>query len=373
MDNGATSFPKAPGVAERMSDYLLNNGSNVSRGAYSNALNASRVVFDTRMKLCDLFNFDHPDHVIFTKNITESLNQGIKGFLTADDHVITSSMEHNSVMRPLHSVGCQVTYLPVDDQGYVRVDQLEGLIQDNTKAIIMIHSSNVCGSINDIGAIGKIAHDHNIFFMVDGAQTAGVVPIDMKKDHIDFLGFTGHKGLLGPNGIGGFLIDPKWVDQMKPLIEGGTGSASESKFQPSHMPDKYESGTPNVVGIFGLHESLTYLETLGLETIYQHEMSLVQYFLDHFKQDHVRLVGSPTTKDRTAVIALDFLKEDNSLIAFELESQYGIASRVGMHCAPSAHQSLGTFPQGVLRLSFSYFTTEEEIDYVIESIKQVCQ
>lgn len=373
MDNGATSFPKAPGVAEAMADYLLNNGANVSRGAYGSALDASRIVYDTRAMLCALFNFDHPDHVVFTKNITESINQALKGLLTQDDHVITSSMEHNAVMRPLNSIGCEMTCLPSDEKGYIQTKDLAAYVKENTKAIIIIHSSNVCGSINDIDSLGAFAKKNKLFFMVDAAQTAGVVAIDMKKSHIDFLAFTGHKSLLGPTGIGGFLINPEWVDQMKPLIEGGTGSASESEYQPNHMPDKYESGTPNVVGIYGLHKSLEFIMDLGLDKIYEHEMNLVAYFLENFKMDGVKLIGQPSCLNRTAVIALDFVELDNSLVAFHLEKDFHIATRVGMHCAPSAHKSLNTFPQGVVRLSFSYFTKLEDIDYLIESIKSVCQ
>lgn len=372
MDNGATSYPKAPGVPEAMCDYLKYNGSNVSRGAYKNALEASRVVYDTRVMLCDLFNFDHPDHVIFTKNITESLNQGLKGYLTPSDHVITSSMEHNAVMRPLNSIGCEVSKLPCDEKGYIETHNLEEALRHNTKAIVVIHSSNVCGSINDIKTIGEFAKKHGLFFMVDAAQTAGVVPIDMKACHIDFLGFTGHKSLLGPSGTGGFLINPDWVKKVKPLIEGGTGSASESEFQPEHMPDRYESGTPNIVGIYGLHKSLQYLESIGIETIYKHEMAMVDYFIRNFKIDDVRLVGQPNTENRTAVIALDFEKYDNSFVAFELEKKYHIATRVGMHCAPCAHKTLKTFPQGVVRVSFSYFTSKEEIDYLISSLEAIC-
>lgn len=372
MDNGATSFPKAPGVAEAMFDYLKYNGANVSRGAYDNALDASRVVYDTREILCDLFNFEHPDHVIFTKNITESMNQALKGFLSPQDHVLTTSMEHNAVMRPLNSIGCDISQVACDDKGYLNIDALEGALEPHSKAIVVIHASNVCGSVNDLKKIGEFAKKHGLFFIVDGAQTAGVIPIDMTACHIDFLGFTGHKGLLGPTGIGGFLIAPQWVEKVKPLIEGGTGSASESEYQPKHMPDRYESGTPNVVGIFGLNKGLTYIQDLGLDTIYTHEMQMTDYFIKNFSMDNVRLVGQPTTKDRTAVIALDFLDFDNSLVAFELQKKYHVASRVGMHCAPCAHKTLKTFPQGVVRLSFSYFTTKEEIDYVISSLEAIC-
>ncbi len=367
LDNGATSFPKAPNVPEVMANYLLTNGSSVSRGAYKTAMDASRVVYETRELLCELFHFDHPDHVIFTKNVTESINQALKGLLTESDHVITTSMEHNAVVRPLNSIGCDVTKVQSDEKGFVTPSSFESAITDNTKMIIMIHSSNVSGSINDIKKIGELAKSKGIIFVVDAAQTAGVIDIDMS--YVDILCFTGHKSLLGPTGTGGFLIQPHLVTQMKPLIEGGTGSASEQETQPNHMPDKYESGTPNVVGLFGLHTSLSYLLKEGITTIHNKEMDLVQYFLDHFDSEQVRLVGEKSINNRTAVISLDFLTKDNAMIAFDLQRQYNIATRVGMHCAPAAHKSLKTFPNGTVRISFSYFNTIEEVQYTIDAIK----
>lgn len=370
MDNGATSYPKAPNVAKNMADYIINNGSSVSRGAYKSSLDASRIVYDTRSELCDFFNFEHVDHVVFTKNITESMNVILKGLLTEKDHVIISSMEHNAVMRPLHSIGCKLSKMASSIEGYVDVDSIETQITPETKAIVCIHSSNVCGSINNISAIGKIAKKHGVYFIVDAAQTAGVVPIDMVESHIDVLGFTGHKSLLGPTGIGGFLIAPEMVKHVKPLIEGGTGSASESEIQPEYMPDKFESGTPNVVGIYGLNAGLTFIKETGIDKIYEHEMYLVQYFLDHFKTKK-NIVGKKDTIDRTAVISLNFEGYDNAIIAFELEKKYHIATRVGMHCAPSAHKTLNSFPNGTLRISFSYFTTIEEIQYLIDALEDI--
>ncbi len=371
MDNGATSFPKAPGVAEIMADYILNNGSSVSRGAYKTALDASRVIYDTRQMLADMFHFEDIDHVIFTKNITESLNIILKGFLTKEDHVIISSLEHNAVIRPLNSIGCDISMVPCDAAGYAMVDQIESLVRNDTKLIVMMHGSNVCGSVNDIEAIGKLAHKHDIKFVVDAAQTAGVIPINMTSCHIDALAFTGHKSLLGPTGIGGFLIQPDFAKVVKPLIEGGTGSASESETQPEFMPDKFESGTPNVVGVYGLHQSLKYIHEIGLEVIHKHEMDLVDYFFKSFSNEHVRLVGSCDTSNRTAVISLDFQSIDNAIVAFELEKNYHIATRVGIHCAPLAHKALNTFPNGTVRISFSYFTSKEEVDYLVNALKDI--
>lgn len=371
LDNGATSFPKAPDVAKSMSEYILNNGTNVSRGAYRSSMDASRVVYETRELLCELFNFDAPENVIFTRNITESMNVLLKGLLTKEDHIVTTSLEHNSVIRPINSIGCEVTRVTADEEGYVNPSDVKNSIKSNTKAIVVIHGSNVCGSVNDIKTIGRIAKESGVYFIVDAAQTAGILNIDMKDSNIDALGFTGHKSLLGPNGIGGFLISKELSKVVKPLIEGGTGSASESEVQPDYMPDKYESGTLNVVGIYGLNSSLKYIKSIGLENVYNHEMKLVKHFLDNFKFDGVRIIGSKDTDNRTGVISLDFENLDNSTVAFTLERKYNIETRVGMHCAPSAHKTLNTFPNGTVRISFSYFTTIDEIDYFINSIDEI--
>lgn len=368
FDNGATSFPKAPGVAEAMSNYLLNNGASVSRGAYKDAMDASRIVYDTRELLAELFHFDHADHVIFTKNVTESINQILKGYLTSEDHVLVSSLEHNAVMRPLNSIGCKVDKIPCDGDGNMMISTIEDLIRPETKAIVMLHASNVFGTVNDIKAVGDIAKENKITFVLDAAQTAGVIDIDMEACHIDALCFTGHKALLGPTGIGGFLIKPHLVDQVKPLIEGGTGSASELEVQPSHMPDKYESGTPNVVGIYGLHAALKYIIDQGLDVIHKKEMACVQYFMDHFHHEKAKIVGRKDIINRTAVLSLDFDHVDHAVVSFYLEKDYRISTRVGMHCAPSAHQAMGTFPSGTLRVSFSYFTSFEDIDYLIKAL-----
>lgn len=373
LDNGATSFPKAPGVAESMADYILNNGTNISRGAYKEAMDASRVVYETRELLCNLFNFDIPENVIFTKNITESLNVVLKGLLTKEDHVVISSLEHNATMRPLNSIGCEVERVKGSLEGYVNPEDVRNSVKESTKAIVMIHGSNICGSVNDIKSIGKIAKEKGVYFIVDAAQTAGVIPIDMKACNIDFLGFTGHKSLLGPNGIGGFLISDELSKIVKPLIEGGTGSASESEIQPSYMPDKFESGTQNIVGIYGLNTSLKYINDVGIQNIYNHEMELVKRFLGTFDVDEVKIIGSKQLKNRTGVISLDFKTMDNADVAYRLEKEYNIATRVGMHCAPSAHKTLDTFPKGTVRVSFSYFTKEEEIDYLIEALKNIIE
>jgi cysteine desulfurase family protein len=375
FDNGATSFPKAPGVSDAMCKYINEIGSSVNRGIYDKSLQAERIILDTREMLCDLFNFDKTDNVVFTKNVTESINVILKGFLKKDSHVIVTSMEHNAVMRPLNSlqdIGVSYTCISSDQDGNLNYDELESSIQENTKLIFTIHSSNVSGTINDINRIGQIAKDNNIFFAVDAAQTAGIIDIDMKSSNIDALCFTGHKGLLGPQGMGGFLISDDFNKEITPFIEGGTGSKSDLEIQPMNMPDKFESGTPNVVGIYGLHASLQYLKETGIENIHKKEIDLVEYLLEKIEifEDEIRVIAK-NNKNRTGVVSLDFKNQDNATISYVLSSKYQISNRVGMHCAPSAHKTFGTFPQGSVRVSFSYFNTFEEVDVLINALSEI--
>ncbi|MHC1720575.1 MAG: aminotransferase class V-fold PLP-dependent enzyme [Clostridiaceae bacterium] len=373
LDNAATSFPKAPGVAESMSDYILNVGCNVNRGVYSGAHEAQRIVFETRELLCELFNFDKTENVVFTKNITESLNVLIKGLLKPGDHVIVSSMEHNAVMRPLTSLskkGVEFSRVPCNiEGGLADAVLIEKFILPNTKAVIMTHASNVCGTIMPLAEVRKICKKNNLFFIIDAAQTAGFLDIDFKGLNADAIAFTGHKSLLGPQGMGGFVLNDTLATVVSPLIEGGTGSISDSEEQPNYLPDKYESGTMNLPGVFGLNASLKYLKEIGLEEIRETELSLAKRFLEKVTQmKNVRIAGINGTEGRTATISLDFQDFDNSEIAFNLSNDYGIMTRCGLHCAPSAHKTLGTFPQGTVRFSFSHSTTPEEIDYAIDSI-----
>jgi len=376
LDNGATSFPKPKAVVEVMSDFLINNGTSIGRGSYKETLNSQRTVFETRELICKLFNFDKVENVIFTKNITESMNILLKGLLKKGDNVIVSSMEHNAVMRPLKSLekkGVEITRVKCDKFGKINPKDVENAIKNNTKLIVMIHASNVCGTILDVEAIGKIAKDREIFFIVDAAQTAGIHEIDFKKIKANAIAFTGHKSLLGPQGTGGFIIDDELNEKVSPLIEGGTGSASEDENQPTYMPDKFESGTPNVVGIYGLNASLKFILEKGISNIKDHELELTELFINkvlEIKNPNIKIIGKLDLEERLPVISIDFINYDNSEIAYILESEYGIATRVGMHCAPSAHKALGTFPNGTVRFSFSYFNTKEEILYAVESIEK---
>jgi cysteine desulfurase family protein len=376
MDNGATSYPKAPNVAESISNYILNVGTNVGRGGYSLSYEAGNVVFETRELICKLFNFDKPEHVIFTKNVTESLNVLIKGLLKEGDHAIVSSMEHNAVMRPLNSISDKVEYTRVkcDRLGNIDVKEVSRSIKNNTKAIIMSHASNVCGTILDLESIGKICKDNNIYFIIDSAQTAGFLDIDFYKLNADAIGFTGHKGLLGPQGIGGFIIGKNMLKEMETLIEGGTGSLSDSEVQPDYMPDKFEAGTLNIPGIYGLNASLKYLFDYGIENIRRQELCLMKRFLEDLQGiDKLNIVGIKDTKMRTGVISLDFTGKDNGIVAHKLSTDYGIMSRSGLHCAPSAHKTLGTFPRGTVRFSLSHFTTLNEIKDTVNAISIVAQ
>lgn len=374
LDNGATSYPKAPGVAKSISDYILNVGTNVGRGAYDLSYKAQNTVYETRELICELFNFNKPENVIFTKNVTESMNVLIKGLLNEGDHVIVSSMEHNAVMRPLNSFENKIEYTRIqcNELGELKAEDVADSIKPNTKAIIMTHASNVCGTILDLEKVGKICKKNNIFFIIDGAQTAGCLDVDIQKLNADAIGFTGHKSLLGPQGIGGFIVNSKIAEEMNTFIEGGTGSLSDTERQPDYMPDKFESGTLNIPGIYGLNASLKYLLNYGIKNIKKKEDYLLDKFLEGLlNMKKIRLVGKKTSDGRTGILSIDFINDDNGLVAHELSKKYGIMTRSGLHCAPSAHKTLGTFPNGTVRFSLSHFTTLKEIEYSIDCINNI--
>lgn len=375
LDNGATSYPKAPGVKEAISSFFDNVGSSVNRGSYDTSLAAERVVYETREMICQMYNYDNTNNVVFTKNITESLNIILKGFLKDGDNVIVSSIEHNAVMRPLVKLeekGITFTRIACDELGQINIQEIEDAINAKTKLIVMTHCSNVSGSIIDLEAIGKVAKANDLYFVIDAAQTSGVIDVDMQKLNADAICFTGHKSLLGPQGIGGFIINERMHPLVDTFIEGGTGSLSESEEQPEYMPDKFESGTPNIIGIYGLNASLKYISEVGKEGILKHEMHLVERFLTGLnKFEKIKIIGRVDTVNRLAVISVNFDGEDNSEIAHVLSSNFGIATRVGLHCAPSAHQTFGTYETGTVRFSFSSFNTDEEIDYTLDAIEQI--
>lgn len=374
FDNAATTFPKPDSVAEAVYDFIKNNGSNIGRGAYKTAFTAAEKVYETRELICDLFHFDNPDNVMFTANVTEALNIVVKGFLKKGDHVIVSSMEHNAVMRPLTQLmdcGVEFSRIPAYVDGRMDVGAIEGLIKPNTKAIISTHASNVCGTIMPIETIGKICRKRGLKFIVDAAQTAGVIPIDMGKFCIDALCFTGHKGLYGPQGIGGFVITDEMSDLIAPIISGGTGSISNLETIPKFCPDKFEAGTLNIPGIFGLNAGISFINHVEAENIHKTENALTECFLEGIRGiDSLNVVGIDSIKERTAVISVVSSKMDISQLAYELDKN-GIMTRVGMHCAPNAHKVLGTYPGGTLRFSLGFFNTQKEIEFTLEILKSI--
>ncbi|MBU5433356.1 aminotransferase class V-fold PLP-dependent enzyme [Intestinimonas sp. MSJ-38] len=375
FDNGSTSFPKAPGVGDAIRDIIEHGAYNINRGGYEGAYEVADMVLTTREQLCRLFHFSESRNVVFTPSITYSLNYVIKGLLKPGDHVIVSSMEHNGMMRPLVQMAHQgVTFdaAQADRDGVLDPQKVEDLIRPNTRAVMMLHASNLCGTMLPIQQVGGICARHGLIFVVDTAQTAGVSPIDMEKMHIDALCFTGHKGLRGPQGVGGMLLRDELCSQMTPLISGGTGSRSDSEEVPDFMPDRFESGTMNLPGIAGLHRALTYLEEYGIENIARQELAICQRFIDGaLTLPDTRVVGKLDTQDRAAIVSLDFQKMDNAEVSFLLDNQYGVMTRCGLHCAPRAHKSLGTFPQGTVRFSFSHHNTPEEVDTCIEGLRKI--
>lgn len=377
MDNACTSFPKPPTVAAAVGDFITNYGVNINRGSYGPAYEMENVVYQTRVALSRLFGYPDCKNVIFTANITTSLNMVLKGLLRPGDHVLVSSMEHNAVMRPLVQLtrdGVSFDRIPCTQQGELRLKEAAALVRPNTKAVIMTHASNVCGTVMPLTEVGDFCRRHGLTFIVDSAQTAGVLPIHMGDMHIDALCFTGHKGLLGPQGIGGFIVTDELAARIQPLISGGTGSLSHSEDVPDFLPDKFEAGTMNLPGIIGLHASLNYLLEEGITTIHEKEMVLTRRFLDGLSTiPDLFVAGKQDTEQRVAVVSISSGSKDNAQLAFELENQYGILTRVGLHCAPGAHKTLTTFPTGTVRFSFSHYNTSDEVDTAIAALKSICK
>ena len=382
LDQAATSFPKAPGTAEAVYRYMRDCGCNVSRGSYAGAYSAEELVYDTRILLCRLFGCGDADSkkVVFTKNVTESLNVLLKGLLRPGDHVLVSSMEHNAVMRPLGQLakqGIRVTRVPCAGDGSMDPADLEARIEKDTKAVVMLHASNVCGTVLPAAEVGAICRERGIRFILDTAQTAGALPVDMNAMGIDALAFTGHKGLLGPQGTGGFLIREDLAAETEPLITGGTGSISHTEDVPDFLPDRFEAGTLNLPGIAGLNASLAWLLAQPAGSILAHELALTGRFLGHMEELEedglLRIVGKRSTEGRTGVVSIVPAGKDPAELAFRLDEEYGIATRVGLHCAPAAHRTLGTWPQGTVRFSFGAFNTETETDEAAKAVAALCR
>lgn len=367
LDNAATSLPKAPGVGKAMADYLEHVGCNIGRGGYQRAWDAAGGVLAVREKLCALVNGPDPRNVCFTPGATYGLNFLLHGLLRPGDKVLTSPMEHNAVLRPLEQLksrGVEVEYLPCTDRGELLPDGLAERLTEDVRAVVLTHASNVSGTLFPIGQVGALCRERGIFFLVDGAQTLGTVPVDMAAMGIDGLAFPGHKGLLGPQGIGGLVVTDALAAELEPLVSGGTGSLSESLSMPPFLPDRLEPGTLNLPGIFGLGAALDYLAEQG-EALRERERKLSRhlwYRMKELEEDGLRVLGTNDCFNRAGVVSVDFLRADNGEMAFRLEREYGVLTRVGLHCAPLAHRTLGTFPQGAVRFSVGPFTTFAEID-----------
>ena len=372
LDNAATTLHKPPEVAEVVKQAILTAG-NAARGAHSVSLSASRTVFETRQKLAQLFSCPRPDHVVFTMNSTEALNIALYGLLSPGDHVISTDLEHNSVLRPLYDLqtrGVFVDFVSADRRGNVRYEDFEALFRENTKLVVCTHASNLTGNVLDIAYISKIAHAHGARLIVDASQTAGSIPSDMQKMGIDVLCFTGHKGLMGPQGTGGLCIQPGV--EIRPLLRGGTGVHSYDKNQPQAYPTRLEAGTLNGHSIAGLDAALDFLLAQGVETIGARERSLMRRFYDGVRDiPGVTVYGDFSQEARAAIVALNIHDYDSSEVSDVLFTDYGIATRPGAHCAPRMHEALGTEKQGAVRFSFSYFNTEEEDDAAIHAVREL--
>lgn len=373
LDNAATSWPKSPAVLAAMGEYLALAGGNPGRSGHSMSVAAARVVFDARERLAKLFGDGPPERVIFAKNATEALNIILFGLLGSGDHVVTTSMEHNAVMRPLRrleTLGTLVTVVRCDRQGQLDPAELKRALTAKTKLIITTHASNVSGTIMPLAEIGAIARESGVLFAVDAAQTAGSMPIDMPAAGIDLLAFTGHKGLGGPQGTGGLVLAPN-VD-VPPLIYGGTGSMSEAEYQPEFLPDRLESGTLNAVGIAGLGAAVAQLERVGLAQVRARKRALVAALYRGLAAiSGVRLYGPADPAANAGVVPFNIDGLVCSEVGLVLDRVFGVLTRTGLHCAPAAHKTLGTFPQGTVRLSVSQFTTDDEVAQVIDAVRQV--
>ena len=371
LDNAATTVQKPSCVAEAVVNAMGNLG-NSGRGVHGTSLTASRVIYDTRAALATLFNAPSPARVAFTSNSTEALNTAILGLFSAGDHVISTDLEHNSVLRPLYLLqqqGVAVDFIPADPQGQIQYQDFEKLLRPNTRAIVCTHASNLTGDTLDIARIGKFAHEHGLLFIVDASQTAGALPIDMEQMHIDVLCFTGHKSLMGPQGTGGLCV-AEGVE-IRPLKSGGTGVQTYLPHQPVEMPTHLEAGTLNGHGIAGLGAALAFIKSVGIETIHNHEMTLMQRFYEGVRNLEGVTIYGDFTRDRAPIVTLNIGDIPSGEVADILSGEFSIATRAGAHCAPRLHTALGTVEQGAVRFSFGYYNTEEDVDAAIAAVRSI--
>lgn len=374
LDNAATSFPKPKEVSESVYDFMVNNGTSSGRGSYKKAMESDYIVYDTRKLIGELFNFKDTKKIIFTSNITESINIVLRGILKDNDHVITSSIEHNAVWRTLKTLekerNIQISKAKCDKYGFTDVHDVKKLIKENTALFIFNSASNVIGTIQPIREIGKIAKNNKITFIVDGAQTCGAYPIDINNDNIDILTFTGHKSLLGPMGTGGIIINSDY--NIEPLKTGGTGGDSSYEYQVDYYPNKLETGTLNVSGIAGLREGIKFIKKEGIEKINNKEKELTKYTLDRLEEVRdIEIYGPKDCEKITSVISFNIKNKKAEEIAYNLDKKYGIMVRAGLHCSPLVHEVIGTKECGTVRVSIGYFNTKEDIDKLVYALNNL--
>lgn len=394
FDNAATSWPKPPGVIEAMVHFMQDVGANPGRSGHRLSVEAGRIVYETREAVAELFHIEDPLRIVFGYNVTEGLNLALRGYLRPGDHVITSSMEHNSVMRPLRALereGVELTVVACSPEGFLDPADVEAAIQPNTVMVVLNHASNVVGSLLPVAKAGRICRQRDLLLLVDAAQTAGAYPIDVEADAIDLLGFTGHKALCGPMGTGGLYIGPRVdLERFEPLIRGGTGSRSEMEEQPDFLPDMCESGTANAVGLAGLGAGVRFVLEQGVENIRRHGEELTAQLIEGLKaipstgpsagsgqgsgrRPGVTLYGGCDAARQTATVSFNVAGLEPSEVGLQLDEEYGILCRVGLHCAPSAHKTIGTFPTGTVRFGLSYFNTKEEVEAAVRAVREIAR
>ncbi|MCL0089550.1 aminotransferase class V-fold PLP-dependent enzyme [Dehalococcoidia bacterium] len=377
LDNAATSWPKPKAVYQAMDRFMNQVGANPGRSGHRLSIEAGRVVYETRESLAWLFNIDDPLRIIFTSNATEALNVAINGVLRPGDHAITSSMEHNSVMRPLRALqerGVELTVVSCSKEGFLDPGGIEKAIKPNTRLIVLNRASNVVGTLLPVIEVGAIARRHGVLFCIDAAQSAGAYPLDVSFTKVDLLAFTGHKSLFGPQGTGGLYVRQGVEDVVEPLMRGGTGSRSDSEHQPDFLPDKYESGTPNTVGLAGLGAGVQFVLSRGVNALREKEEKLMHHLIEGLGAiPGVTLYGSGDAREQVAVLSFNIAGIASSEVAIRLDEEYDILCRPGLQCAPIAHRTLGTFPGGTVRVSPGYFTTEDEVDIVIKAVCNIAR
>ena len=378
LDHAATSWPKPPQVKEAMNRFMEEVGANPGRSGHLLSIEAARILYEARESLAALFHVRDSSRIVFTLNATESINLALKGLLKPGDHVITSSMEHNSVMRPLRDLekrGIELGIIPCSREGMMDPREVERRVKPDTKMVVLNHASNVTGTLLPANEVGSIAKQYDLLFLVDAAQTAGAYPIDVERNGIDLLAFTGHKSLYGPQGTGGLVIGERVNEkEMVPLKQGGTGSRSEFEEQPDFLPDRFESGTPNGVGIAGLLAGVRFVLEKGVEQIHQQESRLMDRLIEGLKEiPQLKFYAPENRKDRMATLSFNLEQLSSSEIALRLEKEFGILCRPGLHCAPAAHRTIGTFPEGTVRFSLSLFSTEDEIETAIQAVSSIAK